>query len=157
MPSCNRFNDAKTDPGGGRLWAGTMNLKPDPGHPTGSLYRLDANGLAEIETGIVISNGLGWTADGRRMFHTDTLRDGGIHVFDYDPATGTASNGRAFVAGRRGTGHHDGLAVDMNGRVFTAKWGGSRRRDLYAGRRAGRQDFRARARMSPAAPSAGRT
>jgi xylono-1,5-lactonase len=120
----NRFNDAKPDPTGKRLWAGTMNLKPDT-HTTGALYRIDENGLAEIKQDIGISNGIGWSPDGKTMYHTDTLRRHAIYIYDYDPQTGTATNGRPFIKNESNRGHHDGLAVDREGRVFTAKWGGS--------------------------------
>ena len=46
-PAGNRFNDGKVDPAG-RFWAGTM----DDAEATarGSLYRLDAHGLARVRT-----------------------------------------------------------------------------------------------------------
>lgn len=124
MRAQNRFNDGKCDPSG-RLWAGTMNLEPDPVNPTGALYRLDESGLTVQMAPVGISNGLGWTADGRHMVHTDTLGDPAIRLYDYDPLTGTFSNGRNFIAEKSDAGDHDGLAVDKEGRVLTAKWGGS--------------------------------
>ena len=122
MGTDNRFNDAKTDPRG-RLWAGTMNLEPEE-NATGALYAFDNGTVREFITGLGISNGLGWTADGKSMFHTDTKRDPAIFVYDFDAASGTATNGRPFKNGKEGRGSHDGLSVDMDGRVYTAKWGG---------------------------------
>ena len=43
-----------------------------------------------------ISNGIGWSADGTRMYYTDTLTRR-VDVFDYDLAAGTADGGRPFV------------------------------------------------------------
>ncbi len=65
----NRFNDGKTDRQG-RFWAGGMH---DPEtEPTGSLYRLDGDlSCRRLVEGLVCSNALGWSPDGRTMYHAD--------------------------------------------------------------------------------------
>jgi sugar lactone lactonase YvrE len=67
-----RMNDGKVDPAG-RFWAGTMALDTRP--DAGSLYRFDPDGsVTRHLTGLTISNGLDWTADGRTMY--SSTRDG---------------------------------------------------------------------------------
>ncbi|MEU3047914.1 SMP-30/gluconolactonase/LRE family protein [Streptomyces sp. NPDC006984] len=112
-----RFNDAACDPSG-RLLAGTMALDADPG--AGTLYRLDQTGLTPIVDPVTISNGLGWSPDGRLLYHADspTRR---VDVYDYDLLTGTPSNRRPFARLDRGV--PDGLTVDARGNVWVAVWG----------------------------------
>jgi sugar lactone lactonase YvrE len=47
--------------------------------------------------GMTNSNGLAWSPDGRTMYHADTTSHR-IDAYDYDVATGTASNQRNLVA-----------------------------------------------------------
>jgi sugar lactone lactonase YvrE len=114
-----RCNDAKADPAG-RLWFGTMTLDLAPGQ--GGLYRLVAGGVPElVERGVSVSNGLGWSPDGSRMYYVDTST-GRIDVFDYDLATGEATGRRPWVTpGPKA--HPDGLCVDAAGGVWVALWG----------------------------------
>jgi sugar lactone lactonase YvrE len=117
-----RFNDAKAD-ARGRLWIGSMHT----GRQTGaSLYRLDLDdrseaggALAEIVSGVTVSNGLGWSADGRLMYYVDTptLR---VDVFDYEPATGEATGRRPLVDVSDTGGRPDGLTVDAEGCLWVA-------------------------------------
>lgn len=111
-----RCNDAKADPAG-RLWFGTMALDMTPGQ--GGLYRLVAGeGPELVERGVTVSNGLGWSPDGTRMYYVDT-GTGRIDVFDYDVATGAATDRRPWVTPER----PDGLCVDAAGGVWVALWG----------------------------------
>ncbi|MGH3282989.1 MAG: SMP-30/gluconolactonase/LRE family protein [Trebonia sp.] len=116
-----RFNDAGVDPAG-RVWVGSMHVKES--EPLGELYRLDAGGeLSTVVKGVTVSNGLGWSPDGTRMYYADSpMRR--IDVFDYDPATGEAFQRRVFadLSGRAGV--PDGLTVDADGHVWVAMWGG---------------------------------
>ena len=113
-----RFNDGDVDRRG-RFWAGTM--CPDP---TSALYRLDPDGsLHTMETGVTISNGLGWSPDDRTMYFTDTPRQV-IYAYDFDLATGTIANRRPFVSSVGEDGYPDGLVVDAEGGVWSARWGG---------------------------------
>ena len=120
----NRFNDGAVGPSG-RFWAGTMYAgaqtdTPDPG----VLYRLDHNrSVRVIEPGLTISNGLGWSPNGTRFYHTDTLRHT-IYVYDFDPSTGEAGNRQVFVHDPEQPGVPDGLTVDNQGFVWIVRWGG---------------------------------
>ncbi len=64
------MNDGACDPQG-RFWGGT----PADDHHAGggALYRLDRAGRTEVVLeGLVISNGLGWSPDGRTMYLVDS-------------------------------------------------------------------------------------
>lgn len=116
-----RFNDAGVDPAG-RVWVGSMHAGES--EPLGELYRLDPPGvLTTVVKGVTVSNGLGWSPDGARLYYADspTRR---IDVFDYDPATGTAASRRVFADLSGFDGVPDGLTVDADGCVWVAVWGG---------------------------------
>jgi sugar lactone lactonase YvrE len=118
----NRMNDGNCD-GAGRFWAGTMALDEAPG--AGALYRLDPDlTVHTMLTGVTISNGLDWSPDGRRMYYVDSPTQR-IDVFDFDVATGTIANRRAFVEVPADAGVPDGLTVDAAGFVWLALWGGA--------------------------------
>jgi D-xylonolactonase len=96
---------------------------PDGDRP-GRLYRLDLDlRLARLLDGIGCSNGMGFTADRRRMYYTDSIA-GEIYLFDYSPAGGVLSNRRVFARVPREAGLPDGLTVDAEGGVWSARWGG---------------------------------
>jgi sugar lactone lactonase YvrE len=117
----NRFNDGKCDPYG-RLWAGTMHATEANAQATGALYRFNRTGLHVQETGMHISNGLGWSPDNKIMYYSDTVKRT-IWQYDYDIETGEASGKRIF-ARFEGTGRPDGLCIDSQGRVLVALWPG---------------------------------
>jgi sugar lactone lactonase YvrE len=115
-----RMNDACCDPAG-RFWAGSMAYDATPG--AGALYRLDPDGtLQRVLAGVTISNGLGWSPDGRVMYYADTGA-GALDAFDYDPATGALSARRTLVLAGPGEAAVDGLTVDDEGFIWAAMWG----------------------------------
>ncbi|HEX8599068.1 MAG TPA: SMP-30/gluconolactonase/LRE family protein [Chloroflexia bacterium] len=117
-----RFNDGAVDPEG-RFWAGTMT---HDGSASSSLYRLDPDySVHTMATGLTISNGIGWSPDGRTMYHTDTERQV-IYAYDFDAATGNIEKGRDFVRTSEEEGFPDGLTVDAEGFVWSAFYGGWR-------------------------------
>ncbi|MGG5818043.1 SMP-30/gluconolactonase/LRE family protein [Falsiroseomonas sp. HW251] len=117
----NRFNDGKCDRAG-RFFAGTMAMDAGPGQ--GTLWRLDPDrALTPVETGLHVSNGLGWSPDDRVFYFTDT-GSRTIWAYDYDIATGAAANRRPFASFVDGVAKPDGLAVDAEGFVWTALWDG---------------------------------
>jgi len=121
-PAGTRMNDAACDPQG-RFWAGTLADDHRPGG--GALYRLDRDGrIEQILDGLTISNGLGWSPDGRTMY----LADSGPRVvlaFAFEGTQGTISGGRELLTIPEGVGAPDGLTVDANGDLWVAVFGGS--------------------------------
>jgi len=117
-PPGGRFNDGKADPWG-RFWAGTMF---EGKKRAGAFYRLDPDGsLHTVLTDVSVSNGLGWSPDGRLMYYVDTPT-GGVDVFDHDPETGEITGRRRLIDVERGW--PDGLTVDIEGNLWVALWDG---------------------------------
>jgi sugar lactone lactonase YvrE len=118
----NRMNDGKCD-ARGRFWAGTQSLDHAPGHA--GLYRLELDGSArQILAGVSISNGIGWSPDNRTMYYVDTLT-GGLDAFAFDLATGSVRDRHRLVDIPPADGLPDGLAIDVDGCVWLALWGGA--------------------------------
>lgn len=120
-----RFNDGRVD-AAGRFWVGTMALDPARyAEPLGVLYRFDLDcGFRQMEAGLTISNGLDWSPDGRTFYLTDTMRRA-IYAYDFDLEAGTIANRRTFVSTKESDGYPDGLAVDHQGHVWSAGFGGN--------------------------------
>lgn len=119
----NRMNDAKCDPHG-RLLAGTMAF--DFTSSAATLYQVDAtHRVSSVISGVTISNGLGWSPDGTQMYYIDS-REGGIDVIDYDPSTGVLGARHRLVTIPASDGMPDGMAVDAEGCLWVALWGGGR-------------------------------
>ncbi|GAA4122775.1 SMP-30/gluconolactonase/LRE family protein [Aminobacter aganoensis] len=117
----NRFNDGKCDRMG-RLWAGTLAIDTTPDQ--GNLWRLDGDcSVHHMESGVHVSNGLGWSPDDRTFYFTDTARQT-IYAYDFDLATGAIANRRPFVVVPEAEGKPDGLTVDADGFVWCAHWDG---------------------------------
>jgi sugar lactone lactonase YvrE len=113
-----RFNDGKVSPDG-RFWAGTMD-EEKLSRPLGALYRLDPDGgLHRMVDGLIVSNGLAWSADGRTMFHSDS-KGMVVWAYDYDPQHGTMANRRVVARPTEEVGRPDGAAVDVDGFYWSA-------------------------------------
>jgi gluconolactonase len=125
-PDTPGFNDIFTDESG-RIYAGTMRTSPFGGaseneRTPGELWRIDAEGKAtELYGDVNLTNGIGFSPDGKVIYHSDTARS---HVIAHDVAPdGGCSNRRVFAKLERGG--PDGLAVDVDGFVWVAAYGGS--------------------------------
>jgi D-xylonolactonase len=116
----NRFNDGHVD-AHGRLWFGSMHDAEE--QPSGVLYRFDGRAARAMDDGYIITNGPALSPDGRTLYHTDTL-DKRVYAFDLAP-DGSLSNKRTFVILSDG-GYPDGMAVDAEGHVWVATFGGWR-------------------------------
>ncbi len=115
------FNDLFVDEAG-RIIVGS--LRDDPfgatkDRKTGDAYRIDAPGEAvTLYTGVGLSNGIGFSPDGRQLYHVDSAINGIlVHEVDQDGEVVEAS-GATFVRLDRGT--PDGLTVDTEGGVWVA-------------------------------------
>ncbi|MGW2744932.1 SMP-30/gluconolactonase/LRE family protein [Streptomyces sp. NPDC001450] len=124
-----RANDAAVAPDGS-LWAGTMRYDEATGG--GTLTRLTGDGdVRVVLPDVTVSNGTGWSPDGRLMYYADTPTRR-VDVFDHD-AEGIR-NRRTLVEIEQGAGFPDGLTVDAEGCVWVALWdGGAIRRYTPSG------------------------
>jgi sugar lactone lactonase YvrE len=111
-----RFNDGKVAPDG-RFFAGTMD-EEQLSRPIGALYRLDPDGTVHRTVdGLIVSNGLAWSADGRTMFHSDSKAQV-IRAYDYD--NGAVANPRVVARPTEEIGRPDGAATDVEGFYWSA-------------------------------------
>jgi len=119
-----RFNDVEAAPDGSVL-CGTM---PTATH-LARLYRLFPDGTLDLVfDDIGLSNGIGFSPDRRTMYHSDTNARR-IYALDYDPETGAITNRRVLIGDPAGEGFPDGMTVDAEGTIWSARWDG---RALYA-------------------------
>lgn len=126
-----RFNDGKADPQG-RFWVGTIYEPRDPA--AAALYCYSDGALERRADNITVSNGLGWSPNGRTMYWTDTKAHE-IYAFDFDPSSGELSRRRVFAKfsvkeanqdlATYG-GRPDGAAVDAEGCYWVAMFEGQR-------------------------------
>ena len=115
----NLFNDGKCDRAG-NFWFGSKH-KEDK-EPTGSLYRLDNYGkVIKLLDGVMTSNGIGWSPDNTTIYYTDSGKRT-IYSFEFDGKKIT--NQQIFAEDTEGT--PDGLTVNSEGGVWSAKWESSR-------------------------------
>lgn len=114
----NRLNDGKVGPDG-RFWVGSMDDTADK-QARAALYRVDIKGHCDrMLDGLIISNGLAWSADGRRMYHSDS-RAAYLQTFDFDPQSGNVANQRSIRDFTDADGRPDGAACDAEGFYWSA-------------------------------------
>ena len=151
-PAGTRMNDGACDPQG-RFWAGT--LADDHRAGGGAMYRLDRDGQTTLMlSGLTISNGLGWSVDGRTMYLADS-GPGVVHAFAFDGERGTLSDRRVMITIAKDVGSPDGLTVDANGDLWIAVFGGGRVR-CYSPDGALRQELTVPAAQTTSCAFAGR-
>ena len=117
------FNDLTTD-AAGRIWVGSLAFRvfSDDEPKPGSLHVIDLDGsMRTVAGGVMLTNGLGFSPDGRRLYHSDT-RSNEVRVYDIG-AGGTVERWRTFAAFDGGA---DGLKVAADGSVWVADARGSR-------------------------------
>lgn len=120
-----RFNDGRVDPAG-RFLAGTIDEPKDGGKA--HLYRYDRRGIHALAGGLLTSNGVAFSPDGRTLYHSDTPTFT-VWRYTYDPSTGAATNKALFVRltpTETDRGRPDGAAVDAEGCYWTALFEGGR-------------------------------
>lgn len=116
-----RMNDGACDPQG-RFYCGSMAYDAAPGR--GALYRLDPGGGSEVVLAdVTISNGLGWLSGGDAALYVDSPTQR-IDVLDFDAGTGRFGDRRPHVTVEPEAGMPDGIALDADGGVWVALWGG---------------------------------
>jgi D-xylonolactonase len=114
-----RFNDVIADPEG-RVFAGTIGRTPE----SGGLVRVERDGSIEVLfRGTGCSNGMGFSPDLRTFYWTCSTRRR-IYAFDYDRATGALTGERIFYQATDDEGIPDGMTVDRDGHIWSARWDG---------------------------------
>lgn len=119
----NRLNEGKVDPQG-RFWIGSICTLGR--RPTGSLYRVERDGRTERVLGnIAVPNCLVWTSDRKRVLFTDSAEKV-IWSFAYHAEAGTLSDRRVFADCSSSPAIPDGGALDQDGFLWNAEFGGGR-------------------------------
>ncbi|MEO5707025.1 MAG: SMP-30/gluconolactonase/LRE family protein [Alteraurantiacibacter sp.] len=108
--------DGKVDRAG-RFVFGTSHRKA--GEPVGGLYSLDKGTISQLDSGLTLGNGPCWSPDSATLYHADSMAHL-IYAYDYDLATGAASNRREFFNASPWGPIPDGATVDANGDLWVA-------------------------------------
>ena len=117
------FNDITVGPTSS-IYGGTFHWGANGLERHGRLLLIRGDGTATVlDDGITLSNGLGFSPDGRTLYFTDTM-ERTIYRYDVDVATGLVHDRRVFVSVPVTEGLPDGLAVDAEGFVWSAQWYG---------------------------------
>ena len=118
MPETVGFNDLTTD-ARGRIYVGSLAFRVFAGDPPkpGYLHVIDLDGsVRTIADGVWLTNGLGVSPDGTRLYHSDSHAD---LVRVYDVRTdGSVGTWRVFA--KLAGAIPDGLAVAADGSVWVA-------------------------------------
>jgi L-arabinonolactonase len=112
-----RFNDGACD-ARGRFWTGTMarTLKDAVGH----LFRIDPDlSVHRMADGIIISNGITWSPNQRRMYHCDSGARL-VRVWAFDVSAGTIADVTVFADFSAHHGMPDGCTVDAEAHLWVA-------------------------------------
>ncbi|OWZ30473.1 hypothetical protein C343_04172 [Cryptococcus neoformans C23] len=141
-----RFNDGGVDPDG-RVWFGSMGIDENKPEMPGKLFVWDKGKAVETMNNVGVSNGLGWSPDGRTVCpysivltiycynltyelldYIDSRYDL-VSAYTYSTTPPYWSNKRTFVlpppaldAENPTQGAYDGLCVDGVGNVWVARW-----------------------------------
>jgi sugar lactone lactonase YvrE len=125
-----RFNDGACDPYG-RFVVGSLDLSGRGGREQQLLTSLGGDRSRVVRSGIGLSNGIDWNADGTAIYHVDSDART-VSRAAYDVASGLATDWVTLFEVPDGT--PDGLAVDAAGDLWLAVWGaGEVRRYTHAG------------------------
>lgn len=119
-----RLNDGRIDPAGRFLCGGMHEAMPQ--RHISAVYALDPDGTIKRRIGdIACANSTCWSPDGRTLYFANMpLRR--IDAYDYDVANGEISNPRLFASLEGEPGLADGSAVDAEGYLWNAQWGGGK-------------------------------
>jgi sugar lactone lactonase YvrE len=116
-----RMNEGGCD-ARGRFWCGSMAY--DQGEGRAALYRLDPDGTTTVALrGVTVSNGLVWTPDGGTAYYVDSATQR-VDVFTVDPR-GELTDRRPHVVVPEEVGTADGIALDTEGGLWVALYGGA--------------------------------
>jgi len=116
------FNDLTTD-AAGRVYVGSLGspVFEEGEQLPGNLHVIDLDGTTRIVAeDVLLTNGLGFSADGRTLYHADSRRQT-VHCYDVRE-DGDLGPKRTFA--KLDNGAPDGLAVASDGAVWVAVAGG---------------------------------
>jgi sugar lactone lactonase YvrE len=117
----NRSNDGACDTNG-NLWLGTMHLNCMAA--CGKLYCIKTNLQAEEKiTKTTISNGLCWSLENDRMYYIDSASYK-VACYLFNAETAEIIFEKTAVAIPPELGMPDGMAIDVEGMLWIAHWGG---------------------------------
>ena len=115
-----RMNDAKCDVRG-RFWGGSCQMEFEAGK--GKLHRWEGGKQNKVMVeGLALPNGIGWNYENTLMYLADSMAKK-VYVSDFDLTDDFVPNFRELIS--IDSGVPDGLAVDMDGCIWLAVWGGS--------------------------------
>ena len=116
-----RMNDAKCDVLG-RFWGGSCQMDFETGK--GKLHRWEGGKDDKVMVeNMSLPNGIGWNSDNSLMYLADSMTKK-VYVSDFDLTDDFVPKFRELIS--IDSGVPDGLAVDMDGCIWLAVWGGSR-------------------------------
>ena len=113
-----RFNEGGCDPAG-QLFVGTMAYNQQPG--AGGLYRISTSLSVEVvKNGVTVSNGIGWSPDTSHCYYVDSA----TRRIDRYAWSSDGLTDRRLLVSIAGDGQPDGLAIDSDGNIWVALFGG---------------------------------
>jgi sugar lactone lactonase YvrE len=117
-----RYNDGKLDPIG-RFLVGTKSDKENE-FGKGKLFSYYLGEYKELLNNLTISNGIGFSNDGGKMYFIDTPTKK-VAQYKYNTNTGDLIFDK-YIVNIDGPGLPDGMCVDLDGNIWVAEWEGGR-------------------------------
>ncbi|AMJ61439.1 SMP-30/gluconolactonase/LRE family protein [Bosea sp. PAMC 26642] len=117
-----RSNDAGVHPGGA-FWFSMMSKTAE--HGAASIYALSGGQVVLLFEGLTIPNTICFSADGTQGFFSDTARKA-LYRVPLDPMSGLPTDAPTPLRLSDGGEGLDGAAMDSEGLIWVARWGGSR-------------------------------
>jgi sugar lactone lactonase len=116
----NRSNDARVHPCG-TFWIGTMGRKAERG--AGTIYALHRGQISRLFPGVTIPNAICFSPGGALGYFADTATNV-LYRVALDALTGLPRSAPEVLLQHHGVGGLDGAVVDIDGRIWNARWGG---------------------------------